>query len=57
MRVSDEILAELEIYADHSGIQVLVTEDLEAIDLSVAPWLDNIVVDEHCRLAVPDLSD
>ena len=48
-----EILAQLEILADHFDIQVLVTGDLETIDTEVAPWLHNIIVDGRGRFAIP----
>ena len=48
-----EILDQLEILADHFGIQVLVTGDLDAIDTEVAPWLHNIIVDGQGRFAIP----
>ena len=39
----EEVLTMLEQLADHFGIQVLVTEDMETIDIDVEPWLDNII--------------
>lgn len=49
----EEVLTMLEQLADHFGIQVLVTEDMEAIDIDVEPWLDNIIVDAQSFLALP----
>ena len=51
--VNDEIITELEVLADHFDVQVLITEDLETIDMGVAPWLNNIIVDERGYFAVP----
>jgi len=48
-----DVITELEILADHFGIQVLVTGDLETIDMEVAPWLNNIVVDGQGCFAIP----
>ena len=48
-----EVLAQLEILADHFDIQVLVTGDLDTIDTEVAPWLYNIIVDGRGRFAIP----
>jgi hypothetical protein len=48
-----EVLAQLEILADHFGIQVLVTGDLDTIDTDVAPWLYNIVVDGRGHFLLP----
>ena len=53
--VDDEVLAELETLAHHFGIQVLVTESLDTIDTEVAPWLNNIIVDELGRFAIPNV--
>jgi len=53
--VNDEVLAELETLAHHFEIQVLVTENLDTIDTEVAPWLNNIIVDELGRFAIPNV--
>jgi len=53
--VDDEVLAELETLAHHFEIQVLVTENLDTIDTEVAPWLNNIIVDELGRFAIPNV--
>ena len=53
--VDDEVLAELETLAHHFEIQVLVTENLDTIDMEVAPWLNNIIVDELGRFAIPNV--
>ena len=53
--VDDEVLAELETLAHHFGIQVLVTESLDTIDTEVAPWLNNIIVDELRRFTIPNV--
>ena len=53
----EEVLTGLEQWADQFGIQVLVTEDVEAIDTEVEPWLDNIIVDaQRCLLLPKSLS-
>ena len=53
----EEVLTMLEQLADHFGIQVLVTEDMETIDIEVEPWLDNIIVDaQRCLLLPKSLS-
>tara|TARA_R110001583_G_scaffold154165_1_gene305860 strand:- start:14 stop:271 length:258 start_codon:yes stop_codon:yes gene_type:complete len=53
----EEVLTGLEQLADRFGIQVLVTEDVEAIDTEVEPWLDNIIVDaQRCLLLPKSLS-
>ena len=48
-----EVLAQLEVLADHFDIQVLVTGDLDTIDTDVAPWLYNIVVDGRGHFLLP----
>ena len=48
-----EVLAQLEVLADHFGIRVLVTGDLDTIDTEVVPWLHNIIVDGRGRFAIP----
>ena len=48
-----EVLAQLEILADHFDIRVLVTGDLDTIDTEVAPWLHNIVVDGKGGFLLP----
>ena len=53
--VNDEVLAELETLAHHFEIQVLVTENLDTIDTEVAPWLNNIIVDELRRFTIPNV--
>ena len=53
--INDEILTELETLAHHFEIQVLVTENLDTIDTEVAPWLNNIIVDELGRFAIPNV--
>ena len=50
----EEVLTGLEQWADQFGIQVLVTEDMETIDIEVEPWLDNIIVDAQGCFALPD---
>ena len=49
----NEVLTQLEILADHFGIRVLVTGDLDTIDTDVTPWLYNIVVDGKGGFAIP----
>jgi len=53
--IDDEVLAELETLAHHFEIQVLVTENLDTIDTEVAPWLNNIIVDELRRFTIPNV--
>ena len=50
----EEVITYLENLADHFDIQVLVTEDLETIDMEVLPWLNNIVVDGQGCFAIPN---
>ena len=50
----EEVLTMLEQWADQFGIQVLVTEDMETIDIEVEPWLDNIIVDAQGCFALPN---
>ena len=49
----EEVLTMLEQLADHFGIQVLVTEDMEAIDIAVEPWLNSIIVDAQGCFGLP----
>jgi len=51
---NEEVMHYLELLAGHFDRQVLVTEDLETIDMDVTPWLNNIVVDEQGSFAIPD---
>ena len=53
--VNDEILAELEILAHHFEIQVLITEDIETLDMEIPPWFGNIIVDEQGCFAIPNV--
>ena len=48
-----EVLDQLEILADHFGIRVLVTGDLDTIDTNVEPWIHNIIVDGRGCFALP----
>ena len=50
----EDVITLLENLADHFSIQVLVTGDLETIDMEVLPWLNNIVVDGQGRFAIPN---
>ena len=49
-----EIITYLENLADHFSIQVLITEDIDTIDIEVSPWLNNIIVDEQGCFAIPN---
>ena len=51
---NEEVMTYLELLANHFDRQVLVTEDLETIDIDVTPWLNNIVVDEQGSFAIPN---
>tara|TARA_Y100001951_G_C11130603_1_gene178018 strand:- start:328 stop:510 length:183 start_codon:yes stop_codon:yes gene_type:complete len=51
---NEEVMHYLELLANHFDRQVLVTKDLETIDIDVTPWLDNIVVDEQGSFAIPN---
>jgi hypothetical protein len=52
--MDEEVMTYLESLAEHFDRQVLVTEDLETIDMDVAPWLNNIVMDEQGCFAIPN---
>tara|TARA_R100001086_G_scaffold176248_1_gene97260 strand:- start:751 stop:933 length:183 start_codon:yes stop_codon:yes gene_type:complete len=51
---NEEVMTYLELLANHFDRQVLVTKDLETIDIDVTPWLNNIVVDEQGSFAIPN---
>ena len=52
--MDEEVMTYLELLASHFDRQVLVTGDIETIDMESAPWLNNIVVDEQGCFALPN---
>ena len=53
--MDEEVMTYLELLASHFDRQVLVTGDIETIDMESAPWLNNIIVDELRRFTIPNV--
>jgi hypothetical protein len=50
-----EVITYLENLADHFDIQVLVTEDIDTLDMEIPPWFGNIIVDEQGCFTIPNV--